>query len=60
MDRCIGCRRLTSGSEPATRPPAGSVPDAKLELVEGVGHHIELEAPEQVTVLIRELANRAA
>ena len=37
----------------AARRFADAVPGATLELVEGVGHHVELEAPDRVAAAIR-------
>ena len=34
---------------------AAAIPAAQLELVDGVGHHVELEAPERVAAGIRAL-----
>jgi pimeloyl-ACP methyl ester carboxylesterase len=39
---------------------ADAIPSAMLELVDGAGHHLELERPELVAERIRELANAAA
>jgi pimeloyl-ACP methyl ester carboxylesterase len=35
---------------------AAAIPGATVEIVEGVGHHVELEAPERVARRIRELS----
>jgi pimeloyl-ACP methyl ester carboxylesterase len=57
---------VMAGTESAVMPPdsarrfAGAIPGATLELVEGAGHHVELEAPEAVAARIDELAARAA
>jgi len=57
--RCVV--RVMAGSESAVMPPdaakrfAAAVPGAELELVDGVGHHVELESPERVAAQIREL-----
>ena len=40
----------------AARRFADAIPGATLELVEGVGHHVELEAPGLVAERIRSLA----
>jgi pimeloyl-ACP methyl ester carboxylesterase len=53
---------VLAGRESPVMPPerarrfAASVPDGTLELVEGVGHHVELEAPELVAKRILEAA----
>lgn len=53
--------RVMAGSESAVMPPdsaerfATAIPGAVLELVDGVGHHVELEAPERVAAQILEL-----
>jgi pimeloyl-ACP methyl ester carboxylesterase len=50
--RCPAC--VIAGSESNVMPPdaarrfAEAIPGATLELVEGAGHHVELEAPEAV------------
>ena len=59
--RCIA--RLMAGSESEVMPPASAkrfvsaIPGAVLELVAGVGHHVELEAPERVAARILELVS---
>ena len=56
--------RVLAGSESEVMPPrlaerfATAIPGAALELVDGVGHHVELEAPERVAARILELAVR--
>lgn len=59
----VRCRALVmAGSESDVMPPdsaerfAAAIPAAVLEIVEGVGHHVELEAPERVAARILELA----
>ena len=53
--------RVMSGSESDVMTPdaaerfAAAIPDAVLEVVDGVGHHVELEAPERIASRIREL-----
>ena len=50
---------VIAGSESTVMPPeaarrfAEAIPGATLELVDGVGHHVELEAPEAVARVIR-------
>ena len=59
--RCIA--RVMAGSESEVMPPASAerfataIPGAVLELVAGVGHHVELEAPERVAARILELVS---
>jgi pimeloyl-ACP methyl ester carboxylesterase len=53
---------VKAGSLSDVMPPesarrfAEAIPSATLELVEGAGHHLELERPELVAERIRELA----
>ena len=53
---------VLAGARSAVMPPesarrfAGAIPGATLEIVDGVGHHVELEAPELVAERIRSLA----
>jgi pimeloyl-ACP methyl ester carboxylesterase len=53
--------RVLAGSESDVMPPesaerfAAAVPGAEAEVLDGVGHHVELEAPERVAARIREL-----
>jgi pimeloyl-ACP methyl ester carboxylesterase len=53
--------RVMAGSESDVMPPeaarafASAIPGATLEIVDGVGHHVELEAPERVAAQILEL-----
>jgi 3-oxoadipate enol-lactonase len=53
--------RVMSGSESDVMPPdaaakfAAAVPRAQHEVLDGVGHHVELEAPERVAARLREL-----
>jgi pimeloyl-ACP methyl ester carboxylesterase len=61
----VGCPvRVMAGAESEVMPPASAerfaaaIPDAVLELVEGAGHHVELEAAERVASRILELALR--
>jgi len=48
-----------AGTESEVMPPAAAerfaaeIPDGVLELVVGVGHHVELEAPDRVARDIR-------
>jgi pimeloyl-ACP methyl ester carboxylesterase len=57
--RCAAC--VIAGSESDVMPPesaerfAGAIPGAELEIVDGAGHHVELEAPERVAARIRGL-----
>lgn len=54
--------RVLAGSESDVMPPesaerfTAAIPGATLEIVDGVGHHVELEAPERVAAGILELA----
>jgi pimeloyl-ACP methyl ester carboxylesterase len=56
--RCTA--RVLAGSTSDVMPPdsaarfAAAIPGAAFELVDGVGHHVELEAPERVAARIRE------
>jgi pimeloyl-ACP methyl ester carboxylesterase len=59
----VRCRvHVMAGSESEVMPPdaanrfSEAIPEATLELVEGVGHHVELEAPRLAAARIRELA----
>jgi pimeloyl-ACP methyl ester carboxylesterase len=51
-----------AGAESDVMPPeaarafANASPGATLELLDGVGHHVELEAPDRVAGAIRRLA----
>lgn len=51
---------VIAGTESAVMPPASArrfadaIPDATLELVEGAGHHVELDAPALVAERIRQ------
>ena len=52
---------LCTSEDRAVRPEwqrdmAAAIPGATLEIVEGGGHHVELEAPARVAARIRELA----
>ena len=53
---------MIAGTESAVMPPASArrfadaIPDATLELVEGAGHHVELDAPALVAERIRQAA----
>lgn len=53
---------VMAGSESEVMPPeaaerfATAIPRARLEVVDGVGHHVELEAPARVEKEIRQLA----
>jgi 3-oxoadipate enol-lactonase len=53
--------RVLSGSESDVMRPesaerfAAAVPSAELEVVEGLGHHVELEAPERIAARLLEL-----
>ena len=58
----VRCRvHVQAGSESDVMPPdaarrfAAAIPDATVEIVEGSGHHPELDAPERVAAAIREL-----
>jgi pimeloyl-ACP methyl ester carboxylesterase len=52
---------VIAGRDSVVMPPAsaerfaGAIPDARLELIDGVGHHVELEAPQRVAATIRSL-----
>jgi pimeloyl-ACP methyl ester carboxylesterase len=52
---------VMAGSESVVMPPEAArrfseaIPEATLELVDGVGHHVELEAPQLVAARIRGL-----
>ena len=56
--------RVMAGAGSDVMPPdaarafASAIPGARLEIVEGVGHHVELEAPERVAAQILELVIR--
>jgi 3-oxoadipate enol-lactonase len=56
--------RVLAGSESDVMPPgsakrfAAAIVGAELEIVDGVGHHVELEAPERVAAALRQLASR--
>jgi len=53
--------RVMAGTESDVMPPAAAeqfaaaIPDGVLDLVVGVGHHVELEAPDRVARAIRAL-----
>ena len=57
--RCAVC--VIAGSESDVMPRASAerfaeaIPEAELELVDGAGHHVELEAPDRIAARIREL-----
>ena len=57
--------RVLAGAESEVMPPvaakrfAAAIPGATVEILEGVGHHVELEAPEQVAAQILELVQPA-
>ena len=62
----VRCRaRVIAGAESEVMPPdsaerfAAAIPGAALELVDGVGHHVELQAPERVAAGVRELVSSA-
>jgi pimeloyl-ACP methyl ester carboxylesterase len=50
--------RVIAGSESPVMPPdsaerfAAALPEARLDVLDGVGHHVELEAPERVAEAI--------
>jgi len=56
--------RVLAGAESPVMPPgrarafAEAIPRATLELVDGVGHHVELEAPAIVAAALIDLAAR--
>lgn len=56
--------QVIAGAESTVMPPerarafAEAIPDAALELVDGAGHHVELEAPARVATRILELSAR--
>jgi pimeloyl-ACP methyl ester carboxylesterase len=49
---------VMSGSESNVMPPAAAerfaaaIPNATLDVIDGVGHHVELEAPERVAAAL--------
>jgi pimeloyl-ACP methyl ester carboxylesterase len=53
---------VMAGAESDVMPPdaaerfAAAIPGVTLEVLDGVGHHVELEAPERVAAALRELA----
>jgi len=57
---------VQAGSESDVMPPesarrfAEAIPGATVEILEGVGHHPELEAPERVATALRGLVTNAA
>jgi pimeloyl-ACP methyl ester carboxylesterase len=58
----VRCRAVVmAGSQSEVMPPdaaerfAAAIPRARLEIVDGVGHHVELEAPDRVAAGILEL-----
>jgi pimeloyl-ACP methyl ester carboxylesterase len=62
----VRCRvHVQAGSESEVMPPesarrfAAAIPGATVEILEGAGHHPELEAPERVAAAIRELVTDA-
>ena len=62
----VRCRvHVQAGSESDVMPPdaarrfAAAIPDATVEIVEGAGHHPELEAPERVAAALRRLVTAA-
>jgi len=54
-------RRLRERGDAAesARRFAAAIPGATVEILEGAGHHPELEAPERVAAAIRELVTDA-
>ena len=61
----VGCAvHVMAGSESDVMPPeaarrfVAAIPNGSVEIVDGVGHHVELEAPELVAACIRELVAR--
>ena len=54
--------QVMAGAESDVMPPeaartfANAIPGATLELLDGIGHHVELEAPDRVAGAIRQLA----
>jgi pimeloyl-ACP methyl ester carboxylesterase len=61
LDRVPCPVRVMAGSQSDVMPPdrarrfAGAIPGATLELIEGAGHHVELEAPRILAERILEL-----
>jgi pimeloyl-ACP methyl ester carboxylesterase len=59
---CFAC--VMAGSESDVMPPdsadrfAKAIPGVVLDIVDDVGHHLELEAPERVAARILELVSR--
>jgi pimeloyl-ACP methyl ester carboxylesterase len=59
--RCASC--VLAGSESDVMPPesaerfAAAIPGGMVEVVDGVGHHVELEAPDRVAARILELSS---
>ena len=58
----VGCVvHVLAGAESEVMPPgaarrfAAAIPNGRVEIADGVGHHVELEAPELVAARIREL-----
>ena len=58
----VPCRvYVLAGAESEVMPAAAAerfaaaVPEAKAEILDGVGHHVELEAPDRVADAIRTL-----
>jgi pimeloyl-ACP methyl ester carboxylesterase len=55
--------RVLAGSESDVMPPdsatrfAAAIPGAQVEMVDGSGHHVELDAPERVAARILELVD---
>jgi pimeloyl-ACP methyl ester carboxylesterase len=59
----VRCKvRVMSGSESDVMPPdaaerfAAAISGAEVAVVDGVGHHVELEAPERIAASLGELA----
>ena len=56
--------RVMAGADSDVMPPeaartfANAIPGATLELLDGIGHHVELEAPDPVATAIRQLTGQ--
>jgi pimeloyl-ACP methyl ester carboxylesterase len=56
--------KVIAGTDSDVMPPeaartfANAIPGATLELLDGIGHHVQLEAPDPVATAIRQLAGQ--